>query len=109
MRTPKTGRKQLTCRSPPPLSFNATPSLPPSRRCSFLVPAGSEQPKTYKVRLYVLQALNLTPMDVGVGGRPGKSDPYLRVRLGKEVCACVRVCVCYLLFVSVARANLISG
>eukprot|EP00752_Nemacystus_decipiens_P012043 g10677.t1 len=42
------------------------------------------KPKHYKVRLYVLQALNLTPMDLGIGGRPGKSDPYLRVRLGKE-------------------------
>ena len=24
-------------------------------------------------------------MDVGFGGRPGKSDPYLKVKLGKEV------------------------
>lgn len=54
-----------------------------------------EQPKVYKVRLYVLQALNLTPMDMGIGGRPGKSDPYLRVRLGKEV----RVCVCVFFFI----------
>lgn len=43
------------------------------------------QPHAYKVRLYVLQALNLTPMDLGIGGRPGKSDPYLKVSLGKEV------------------------
>lgn len=42
-------------------------------------------PKGYKMRLYVLQAINLTPMDMGLGGRPGKSDPYLRVKLGKEV------------------------
>lgn len=45
----------------------------------------SVQPKGYKMRLYVLQALNLTPMDIGIGGRPGKSDPYLRISLGKEV------------------------
>ncbi|CAM9836499.1 unnamed protein product, partial [Hapterophycus canaliculatus] len=38
----------------------------------------------YKVRLYVLQALNLTAMDLGIGGRPGKSDPYLKIKLGKE-------------------------
>ncbi|CAM9992524.1 unnamed protein product [Ectocarpus sp. 6 AP-2014] len=42
-------------------------------------------PKGYKLRLYCLQALNLTPMDIGIGGRPGKSDPYLKVKLGKEV------------------------
>ncbi|CAN0416970.1 unnamed protein product, partial [Scytosiphon promiscuus] len=42
-------------------------------------------PKGYKLRLYCLQALNLTPMDMGIGGRPGKSDPYLKVKLGKEV------------------------
>jgi len=24
-------------------------------------------------------------MDAGIGGRPGKSDPYLKVKLGKEV------------------------
>ncbi|CAM9794895.1 unnamed protein product, partial [Chrysoparadoxa australica] len=42
------------------------------------------KPSGYKVRLYVLQALNLTPMDLGIGGRPGKSDPYVLVQLGKE-------------------------
>lgn len=44
------------------------------------------KPKGYMLRLYVLEALNLTPMDLGIGGRPGKSDPYLSVKLGKEVC-----------------------
>ena len=42
-------------------------------------------PKGYRVRLYVLQGMNLTPMDLGIGGRPGKSDPYVMVKLGKEV------------------------
>lgn len=32
----------------------------------------------------MLEARNLTVMDIGIGGRPGKSDPYLRVKLGKE-------------------------
>lgn len=43
------------------------------------------KPKGYKLRLYVLEALNLTPMDLGIGGRPGKSDPYISIKLGKEV------------------------
>ena len=51
----------------------------------FVLLSSSFQPKGYKVRLYVLQALNLTPMDIGIGGRPGKSDPYLRISLGKQV------------------------
>ena len=58
------------------------------RFCFFAVaryPCLLLQPKGYKVRLYVLQALNLTPMDIGLGGRPGKSDPYLKISLGKEV------------------------
>jgi hypothetical protein len=42
------------------------------------------KPQGYKIRLYALRGLNLTPMDMGFGGRPGKSDPYLKVRLGKE-------------------------
>ncbi|CAM9569100.1 unnamed protein product [Phaeothamnion confervicola] len=42
------------------------------------------KPKGYKVRLYVLRAFNLTPMDLGIGGRPGKSDPYLLAKLGKD-------------------------
>jgi hypothetical protein len=43
------------------------------------------KPQQYKVRLYVLAGKNLTPMDMGFGGRPGKSDPYLKVKLGKEM------------------------
>eukprot|EP00604_Paraphysomonas_vestita_P002816 CAMPEP_0174818892 /NCGR_PEP_ID=MMETSP1107-20130205/1828_1 /TAXON_ID=36770 /ORGANISM="Paraphysomonas vestita, Strain GFlagA" /LENGTH=1810 /DNA_ID=CAMNT_0016031457 /DNA_START=453 /DNA_END=5885 /DNA_ORIENTATION=- len=43
------------------------------------------KPQQYKVRLYVLAGKNLTPMDMGFGGRPGKSDPYLKVKLGKEL------------------------
>jgi hypothetical protein len=42
------------------------------------------KPQGYKVRLYVMRGINLTPMDIGFGGRPGKSDPYLKVKLGKE-------------------------
>jgi hypothetical protein len=42
------------------------------------------KPQSYKVRLYVLRAMALTPMDPGWMGRPGKSDPYLRVELGKD-------------------------
>lgn len=34
-------------------------------------------PRTLKVRLYVLRARSLTPMDID-----GKSDPYLWLRLG---------------------------
>jgi hypothetical protein len=43
------------------------------------------KPQGYKIRLYVLRGTNLTPMDVGFGGRPGKSDPYLMVKLGKDL------------------------
>lgn len=39
-------------------------------------------PQSYVCRLYVLRGLRLTPMDPGFGGRPGKSDPYLKVKLG---------------------------
>jgi hypothetical protein len=42
------------------------------------------KPQNYKIRLYVLRGIGLTPMDEGWGGRPGKSDPYLKVTLGKE-------------------------
>lgn len=42
------------------------------------------KPQGYKIRLYAMRAMNLTPMDMGFGGRPGKSDPYLKVKLGKE-------------------------
>jgi hypothetical protein len=43
------------------------------------------KPQSYKVRLYILRAMKLAAMDAGWGGRPGKSDPYLHVSLGKEV------------------------
>jgi uncharacterized membrane protein len=42
------------------------------------------KPQSYKVRLYILRGMKLAPMDPGWGGRPGKSDPYLHVTLGKE-------------------------
>ena len=42
-------------------------------------------PQTYLCRLYVLRGLNLTPMDPGFGGRPGKSDPYLKIKLGDVI------------------------
>jgi hypothetical protein len=42
-------------------------------------------PQAYVCRLYVLRGLNLTPMDPGFGGRPGKSDPYLKVKLGDVI------------------------
>jgi hypothetical protein len=42
-------------------------------------------PQVYVCRLYVLRGLNLTPMDPGFGGRPGKSDPYLKVKLGDVI------------------------
>ena len=41
------------------------------------------KPQKYKVRLYCIKATNLTPMDVSIFGRPAKSDPYVRVNLGK--------------------------
>lgn len=43
------------------------------------------KPKVCVVRLYLLEAINLNPMDMGFGGRPGKSDPYVKVTLGKDV------------------------
>ena len=42
-----------------------------------------ERPKPYIVRLYCLRGVGLTPMDMNFMGRPGRSDPYLRVQLGK--------------------------
>jgi len=41
------------------------------------------KPKAYKVRLYCLRATNLAAMDKDIFGRPAKSDPYIRVTLGK--------------------------
>ena len=41
------------------------------------------KPKAYKVRLYVLRATNLTGMDLDMFGNIAKSDPYLKVTLGK--------------------------
>lgn len=43
------------------------------------------KPSGYKIRLYVLEATNLTAMDMGFGGKPGRSDPYIRVKLGKNL------------------------
>jgi len=42
------------------------------------------KPENYKIRLYILEAKNLTPMDVGFMGKQGKSDPYVLARLGKD-------------------------
>ena len=42
------------------------------------------KPRPYKVRLYVLRGKGLAAMDVGWGGRPGKSDPYLKATIGKN-------------------------
>jgi hypothetical protein len=42
------------------------------------------QPSHYLIRCYCLHSKQLNPMDTGFGGRPGKSDPYLKLKLGKE-------------------------
>jgi len=42
------------------------------------------KPSMYTVRLYVLRGLSFTPMDIGMFGRPGKSDPYLKVNVGDD-------------------------
>jgi hypothetical protein len=42
------------------------------------------KPKGYKIRLYVLKVLAITPKDFDMFGKPAKSDPYLIVKLGKE-------------------------
>ena len=43
------------------------------------------KPAPYRMRLYVLRALNLEAKDsASWHGRPGRSDPYLKVSLGKE-------------------------
>jgi hypothetical protein len=41
-----------------------------------------QKPQAYKIRLYVLEAKGLTPMDRDMFGKPAKSDPYLKVELG---------------------------
>lgn len=41
------------------------------------------KPLPYEVRVYVLDGAGFAPMDMGLNGRPGKSDPYLRLKLGK--------------------------
>ncbi|KAG7389144.1 hypothetical protein PHYBOEH_007572 [Phytophthora boehmeriae] len=38
----------------------------------------------YEVRVYVLDGVGFAPMDIGLNGRPGKSDPYLRLKLGDK-------------------------
>ncbi|CAI5732253.1 unnamed protein product [Peronospora destructor] len=38
----------------------------------------------YEVRVYVLDGVGFAPMDLGLNGRPGKSDPYLRLTLGNQ-------------------------
>ena len=43
------------------------------------------KPRSFKVRLYCLRGKGLAAMDMGWGGRPGKSDPYLKVRCGKAL------------------------
>ena len=42
-------------------------------------------PAPVTVRAYVLKALKLAAKDLNLDGSPGKSDPYLVVKLGKEV------------------------
>lgn len=42
------------------------------------------KPLPYEVRVYVLDGVGFAPMDMGLNGRPGKSDPYLRLKLGKQ-------------------------
>ncbi|RMX64262.1 hypothetical protein DD238_006948 [Peronospora effusa] len=38
----------------------------------------------YEVRVYALDGVGFAPMDLGLNGRPGKSDPYLRLTLGNQ-------------------------
>ncbi|RHY24406.1 hypothetical protein DYB25_000601 [Aphanomyces astaci] len=40
-------------------------------------------PQPYIVRIYVLNGEGFQPMDPGFDGKPGKSDPYLVLQLGK--------------------------
>lgn len=43
------------------------------------------KPKHYVMRLYALRAFQLAEMDFDIFGGKAKSDPYLRVRLGKKI------------------------
>ena len=43
------------------------------------------KPQSVKVRLYILRAIGLAAMDEGYGGKPGRSDPYLKIELGKHL------------------------
>ncbi|KAF0685797.1 Aste57867_22405 [Aphanomyces stellatus] len=40
-------------------------------------------PQPYIVRVYILNGEGFQPMDPGFDGKPGKSDPYMVLRLGK--------------------------
>jgi len=43
------------------------------------------KPKKYIVRLYALRGIGLAAMDTNLDGSPGKSDPYMVVKLGSSV------------------------
>lgn len=43
------------------------------------------KPKKYVVRLYALRAFGLEEMDFDMFGNKAKSDPYIRVKLGKKI------------------------
>ncbi len=43
------------------------------------------KPKKYVVRLYALRAFGLEEMDFDIFGNKAKSDPYLKVKLGKHL------------------------
>ena len=43
------------------------------------------KPQQYKLRLYVLKATQLAARDQAFMGRPGRSDPYILVRLGNNL------------------------
>ena len=43
------------------------------------------KPHGVKVRLYCVRGVGLVPKDATYGGRPGKSDPYIKCELGKNV------------------------
>ncbi|OQR94660.1 hypothetical protein THRCLA_08129 [Thraustotheca clavata] len=43
-----------------------------------------ETPMPYHVRLYVLNGMSFAPMESATRGKPSKSDPYLKITLGKD-------------------------